>query len=72
MIASRRRAAFLALGTLLLGIAGGLVYYVFGSRQTPRGQPPLIYLSEQNLEEVRAAFNDAAEQTRLLALLSPT
>ena len=56
-------------GAVLVAVAAS---YKFGPRQTPPGQPPLVYLNNQNLEELRAAFNAAADQTRVLAMLSPT
>jgi len=46
--------------------------YKFSTRQTPPGQPPLVYLNNQNVEELRAAFNAAADKTRVLAMVSPT
>jgi len=53
----------------LVVVAGS---YKFSTRQTPPGQPPLVYLNNQNVEELRAAFNAAADQTRVLAMVSPT
>ena len=54
---------------VVIGVAAS---YKFRTRQTPPGQPPLVYLNNQNVEELRAAFNAAADQTRVLAMVSPT
>jgi hypothetical protein len=59
-----------------IGIAAALIVvaasYKLSPRQTPPGQPPLVYLNNQNVEEFRAAFNAAVDQTRVLAMVSPT
>ena len=59
-----------------IGIAAALVVvaatYKLSTRRTPAGQPPLVYLNNQNIEELRSAFNAAADQTRVLAMVSPT
>jgi hypothetical protein len=46
--------------------------YLFGPRNVPTGQPPLAYLSQGTLDDLRAAFNAASDRTRLLLLFSPT
>ena len=67
-----RIAVVVGIGVALAALVVVAASYKFGPRQTPPGQPPLVYLNNQNLEELRAAFNAAADQTRVLAMLSPT
>jgi hypothetical protein len=62
----------IGIGIVAVALVGVAASYKFSTRQTPPGQPPLAYLNNQNLEELRAAFNAAADQTRVLAMLSPT
>jgi hypothetical protein len=57
--------------TVALLCASGCMY-LFGPRNVPSGQPPLAYLSQGTLDDLRAAFNAASDRTRLLLLLSPT
>jgi hypothetical protein len=47
-------------------------WYYWGSSRTPAGQPPLTTLTPANLDQFTRAFNEAAERTRLVLLLSPT
>ena len=49
-------------------VAAALYYFLAGS-QTPAGQPPLAAM---NLAALKADFNRAADQTRIIVLLSPT
>lgn len=58
--------------TIVLLVAGGFLYYRYAPRHAPRGQPALTYLSAGSLGDLRAAFNAASDQTRLVLLLSPT
>ena len=67
-----RIAVIVGIGVALAALVVVAASYKFSTRQTPPGQPPLVYLNNQNLEELRAAFNAAADQTRVLAMLSPT
>ena len=53
-------------------VAGVLAWQKFGSRRTPQGQPPLAILTETNFNQFEQSFDDAAQQVRVLALLSPT
>lgn len=43
-----------------------------GPGTAPAGQPPMVALTHQTLEAVRQQFNQAADQTRVVLLLSPT
>jgi hypothetical protein len=38
---------------------------------TPAGQPPLDVLDFDNFDEVKSAFNDAADRTRMIVMVSP-
>jgi len=38
----------------------------------PPGQPALVALTQDNLAELRAEFNAAADRTRVVTLLAPT
>lgn len=43
-----------------------------GPGAAPGGQPPMVVMTEQAMETVRQQFNQAADQTRVVLLLSPT
>ncbi|MFY9561783.1 MAG: hypothetical protein WAQ52_16230 [Terriglobales bacterium] len=47
-------------------------WYFWGFSRTPHGQPPLTSLTPSNLDQFNQHFNDAADRTRLVLLLSPT
>jgi hypothetical protein len=64
--------AALGLVLVLVGLLSFVAYYKFSSRDTPPGQAPLVHLSEDNLENLRASFNEAAGQTRIIGMFSPT
>ena len=44
----------------------------FGTHNTPAGQPPLAYLESAKLDALRAEFNEASAEVRIILLLSPT
>ena len=58
----------------LVGIAVALliVWYLWLSKRTPPGQPPLTSLTQNNLHDFKDAFNGASDEARLVLLLSPT
>jgi hypothetical protein len=58
----------------LVGIAATLliVRYLWLSKATPPGQPPLTSLMPANFENFRQEFNTTADRARLVLLLSPT
>jgi hypothetical protein len=66
---SRRKLLLLVLPLALLG-AGA--YVRFATHDTPAGQPPLAYLDLSSLVALKADFNRAADETRLIVLLAPT
>jgi hypothetical protein len=43
-----------------------------GTHDAPAGQPPLAHLDAQSLDMLRADFNRAAGEARIILLLSPT
>lgn len=66
----KRTIAILALAAAV--VLGVVAYAEYAPRETPPGQPPLGRLHASNLDTLQQAFNDAAEQVRVLTLLSPT
>ena len=72
MTRSHRR---LLIGIVLAAIAaivGALAWMQYGPREAPAGQPPLAYLDSSSLETLKADFNRASGETRIVVLLSPT
>ena len=57
---------------LLAFVAVAALWYFYGERRVPEGQPPLATLSAATLEALRADFNRDADRTRIIVLLSPT
>jgi hypothetical protein len=60
-------------------IAGGVImvlaalgWYLWKPGAVPGGQPPLVSLSSENFPQLRAAFNNASGNIRIVLLLSPT
>ena len=58
----------------VVGIVAALliVWYLWLSRGTPSGQPPLTLLTQNNLDQFRHDFNGEGDKARLVLLLSPT
>jgi hypothetical protein len=58
------------------GLAAVLVLlvavYLWGPGSAPRGQEPVVTLSERNLGEFEKAFDAESDVPRLVLLLSPT
>jgi hypothetical protein len=65
---TRRRALWLIAVVTLLAVA----FYLWGSRRTSPGQPPLMSLNQANVANFQQSFNVAAADTRIVLLLSPT
>ncbi len=59
-------AAFVFVGLLALG------WHFYGGARVPAGQPALVSLTSTNFDELRAAFNAASSEVRIVLLLSPT
>jgi len=51
---------------LLLG------WHFLWSARTPDRQPPLTYLTANNIDQFKLQFDGAAQKVRLVLLLSPT
>lgn len=66
----KRKAILAVLIAALAALAAG--WYYWGPVAAPAGQPALAEINEQTLEKLRADFNAAADQPRIVALLSPT
>jgi hypothetical protein len=49
-----------------------IVWYLWLSKGTPPGQPPLTSLTQNNLDQFKRDFNGAGDKVRLVLLLSPT
>lgn len=49
-----------------------LAQWQLGSQEAPVGQPRLARLDAKSLEMLRADFNRAAGEARIILLLSPT
>jgi hypothetical protein len=58
--------AVVFVGLLALG------WHFYGSEKVPAGQPPLVSLTSGNFDQLRAAFNGASGDVRIVLLLSPT
>ena len=68
-----RKARSRWLGAALLALfAAATLWYFYGERRVPDGQPPLATLNAGTLEALRADFNRDAGRTRIIVLLSPT
>jgi hypothetical protein len=63
------RPAFIA---FLAALLAAFVWYLWGERHTPAGQPPLARLDSATLDALRAEFNVHADKVRIVILLSPT
>ena len=55
-----------------LALALMLCWHFLWSDRTPDGQPPLTYLRLNNADQFKHQFDGAAENARLVLLLSPT
>ncbi len=65
----RLRLPAIVVVALLLGVAA---WYEFADGRVPAGQVPLTSISTASLDQVRDEFNRAADQVRIVLLLSPT
>lgn len=59
-------------GTALVGVLLAAGLYLYGGGQTPPGQPPLQNVTDQNVADIKNAFNAAKSEVRVVLLLSPT
>jgi hypothetical protein len=58
----------------LLALVGVLVlgWHFYGGARVPAGQPPLVWLTPSNFDQLPTAFNAASGEVRIVLLLSPT
>jgi hypothetical protein len=63
------RRILIVILAILLVLSG---IYFWGPSKTPAGQSPLSTLSESTLANFQSAFDSAADEPRILLLLSPT
>ena len=61
----------LAVGAALIGLLLAVAFLRMDS-STPRGQEPLVSLTNSNFAEFETAFDKSTEGPRLVLLLSPT
>lgn len=67
-----KKSRKIALVAVIVALLIAAAWYQFGGHRTAPGQAPLTELSASNLEKLRADFNAAADQPRMIVLLSPT
>ena len=60
------------IGVGVIAVLVLLAAYLWGPGSAPRGQRPVVTLSEGNLVEFEKAFDAEIEVPRLVILLSPT
>lgn len=61
------------LGAILaVTLLGAALVYLHGGGRVPSGQVPLQNLTSENVATIKNAFNAAADEARVLLLLSPT
>lgn len=62
----------LGLVVMVGAVALAALWYQFSGQYTAAGQPPLAELNQGSLDQLRADFNAAVDETRMIVLLSPT
>ena len=65
---NRKRIILVALVLIVFGFP----YYCYGGSATPKGQPPLVRFSSDDLTPLKSAFNNSASSIRVVVMLSPT
>jgi hypothetical protein len=65
----KKRLIGVAVAAVLVLLADA---YLWGPGSAPRGQAPVVTLSEGNFREFEKAFDAEADVPRLVLLLSPT
>lgn len=66
---TKKRAIVLAVIAIVLLLAA---MYLWGPSSAPRGQEPLVALSNSNFSDFENAFDRGSDAPRLVLLLSPT
>jgi len=67
-----RKHQKVALVSIIAVLMLAAAWYQFGGHRTAPGQLPLAELNNASLEQLRADFNAAVDQPRMIVLLSPT
>jgi hypothetical protein len=57
---------------VVLLLVFGAAYYFYGGHSAPKGQPPLLSFSSDDLTPLKNAFNASASSIRVVVMLSPT
>jgi hypothetical protein len=57
---------------LVCAVLLALAWHYYGGTNVPAGQPSLVALTSTNFEQLRAAFDAAYGDVRIVLLLSPT
>ena len=65
----KKRVITLVVAVVVVLLVAG---YLWGPGTAPRGQEPLVSLSDQNFREFEKAFDEDADVPRLVLLSSPT
>jgi hypothetical protein len=65
------RRAWIAVSVVAI-VLGALAQPQFRTHNAPAGQPPLARLDTGSFDMLRADFNRAAGEARIIVLLSPT
>jgi hypothetical protein len=66
----RKRLAILGVVTILGLLA--LTWHFYGGARVPRGQNSLVFVTADNFDQLRAAFNASSSDVRIVLLLSPS
>ncbi len=53
-------------------VVGAYFFWTAQPGKTPPGQPPLMEIKSEALDDLRTEFNRASDRVRVIALLSPT
>ena len=67
---TRRKWMWIGLAVAVVAVAN--LGYQLSSHDAPAGQPRLVTLDAATLPQLRADFNRAAAETRIVVLLAPT
>ena len=65
------RRGWIAVGLVAIVLVA-LAQRQFGTHNAPAGQPPLAHLDTGSFDMLRADFNRATGEARIIVLLSPT
>jgi hypothetical protein len=68
-VARPKKILIVVSGMFVVALIG---YYFLGQHITPEMQEPLADLNTQSLDSLKTKFNQNADRTRIILLLSPT